>query len=318
MNFSIVLLSSQLLYYLLIAQTGIVGAFNSHIHDLYTLPIGGIIGGLLAGFIKHKDIKIELYTMLLAQFILAFFYPHYSLIEIFILGFVVGYTTPLLLFSLGKQKKINLAIGLAISYTIGTLLYTYPFEQRGIIALTLSLVSIISLMFLDINEESDTKKSIINFGTIGFLILWIFLDSALFETLSRSGNIDIWSHYTLTIVSFHIFGIIIAYKLKWLSISSKNSVAISLFLISYGLYWFKIPLLLSIVYPFTISWYNFALFSYIMRLNNMPYIALSMVAIGWLSTVMANSLVFGGYFWIAYAILGISSIVFYTRTRRIT
>lgn len=316
MNFSIVLLSSQLLYYLLIAQTGIVGAFDSHIHDLYTLPIGGIIGGLLAGFAKHKDIKSELYVLFIAQFILAFFYPHYSLIAIFIFGFVVGYTTPLLLFSLGTQEKINLAIGLTISYAIGTMLYSYPFEQRGMIAFVLSAISMASLSFININKESIKKQSTIHFSIILLFALWIFFDSALFETLSRSGDMDIWSHYALVIIAFHTLGIIVAYKLKWLDISSKNHITISLFIISYLLYWLKMPILLAILYPFTISWYNFILFGYIMQLNNMLYIAISMIVIGWLSTIVANGLVLEGYFWIAYAALGLSSAVFYINNGR--
>jgi hypothetical protein len=310
-----VLLSSQLLYYLLIAQTGIVGAFDSHIHDLYTLPIGGIIGGLLAGFTKHKHIKIELCTMFVAQFILAFFYPHYSLMTMLLLGLVVGYTTPLLLFSLGKQQTINLAIGLTISYAIGTLLYTYPFEQRGIIAFVLSSISIISLRFIDISAENNVKQTNIHIGTILLFSLWIFLDSALFETLSRSYDMDIWSHYALVIIAFHTLGIIVAYRLKELNMLSKDNITISLFIVSYLLYWLKMPILLAILYPFTISWYNFILFGYIMRLNNMLYIALSMIVIGWLSTIMANGIVLEGYFWIAYAILGLSSTIFYIKNK---
>jgi hypothetical protein len=96
---------------------------------------------------------------------------------------------------------------------------------------------------------------------------------------------------------------------------SKDNITISLFIVSYLLYWLKMPILLAILYPFTISWYNFILFGYIMRLNNMLYIALSMIVIGWLSTIMANGIVLEGYFWIAYAILGLSSTIFYIKNK---
>lgn len=295
MNFYILLLSSQLLYYLLIAQTGIVGAFDSHIYDLYTLPIGGAIGSLMAGFIKHWHIKTELYIMFIGQLALSLIYPNYSLIGIFIFGFVIGYTTPILLFTLSQQKKTNLAIGLALTYAIGTWLYTYPFGERGMMAFILSIIFIASLGFVHIKEEFSNKYKYIHFDIILLFFLWIFLDSVLFETLSRSKNMDIWSNYTFIIIVSHIFGIMTAYKLMHMSISSKNSVTISLLLVSYILYLLKMPMLLSIVYPFTISWYNFALFSYIIKLNNILQISLSMIIFGWLATTMANGMVFSGY-----------------------
>ncbi|MDD5359027.1 MAG: hypothetical protein PHI79_02425 [Sulfurovaceae bacterium] len=314
MNLFVLILSAQLLYYLLIAQTGIVGAFNSDIHNLYTLPLGGITGGLLAAFTAHKHIKIQLYIMFFSQFILSFFYPHYSLIEIFILGFVVGYTAPLLFFIFETQERIGLAIGLCLSYVIGTIFYTYPFDQRGIIAFVLSSVSIIALWFLDIKSQKDIFTKV-DFKIILILILWIFADSTLFETLSRSNDMDIWSKYTLYIIIFHIIGVIAAYKYP-INVVTKNNIILPLFILSYILFAIKIPILLAIIYPFTISYYNFSLFSYIIKLNNIRYIAFSMIAIGWLATSMANAVALEKQLWVAYTILALSSATFLILNRR--
>lgn len=105
MNMLVIVLSSQLLYYLLITQTGVVGAFDSHIHDLYTLPIGGVIGSIVSAYWKHHGIKQELFFMFVAQIILSWFYPDYSLGLLLVLGFIVGYTTPLMLYVFREQSR---------------------------------------------------------------------------------------------------------------------------------------------------------------------------------------------------------------------
>ena len=62
-------IASELCYYLLIAQTGIVEYFSSNLFLIAPLPIGGVIGSLLISDINIKN-KVTLF--LIAQLILSF------------------------------------------------------------------------------------------------------------------------------------------------------------------------------------------------------------------------------------------------------
>lgn len=317
MNFLVIVLASQLLYYLLIAQTGVVGAFNSDIYALYTLPIGGIIGSFLSAYWRHFDIRTELFFMFGIQMMISWFYPDYSLSMLLVLGFVVGFTTPLLLYIFRSQSTLQLALGLAISYTVGTAFYTYPFGERGDIAIVLPLISVSALYFSHPKHISMGEKSSFNWGILAVMMLWIFADSALFETLSRSGGMDIWRMYPLLIITSHLLGIFLAYRYGG-AFMRQTRVILSLFILSYALYWLKEPILLSIVYPVVISYYNVLLFQALIRLADIRLIALSMVGIGWIATSIANSLAIDHRFWIAAAVIGIFGIIYPFYHRRIS
>lgn len=303
MNLLVVVLSSQLLYYLLIAQTGVVGALHSHIHDLYTLPIGGVIGAVFSAWRSHRFLTIELYVLFGLQAIISYFYPHYSLWMLWILGFVVGYTTPLLLYAFRFQSKLSLALGLAISYAIGTALYSYPFEERGNIAIALPLISMIAMYFSRLQSDIDAEKKPFRWITLVLMMLWIFADSALFETLSRSGEMDIWGKYPLLIINSHLLGVYLAYRYGT-DLMKQSRIILTLFLLSYMFYGLKIPLLLSIVYPVVISYYNVLLFQALIRLADIRRIGLSMVGVGWIATSAANGIAFEHQLWIAIIVLG--------------
>jgi beta-carotene 15,15'-dioxygenase len=212
LNLLVLVLSSQLLYYLLIAQTGVVGAFDSHIHELYTLPLGGVIGSLLSAYWRHHALEIELYILFGVQVIISWFYPDYSLVMLMALGFVVGYTTPILLYLFNSHDKKHIALGLAISYAIGSALYTYPFDERRDIAIVLPLISVIALYFTQLKLVAWNEKKPFQWATLGVMMLWIFVDSALFETLSRSGAMDIWARFTLLIILSHLVGVFLAFR----------------------------------------------------------------------------------------------------------
>ncbi|HEX5328710.1 hypothetical protein [Sulfuricurvum sp.] len=317
MNLLVLVLSSQLLYYLLIAQTGVVGAFDSHIHDLYTLPIGGIIGSLLSALWRHLDLKMELMFLFGVQIVISWFYPNYSLGVLLTLGFVVGYTTPILIYIFSSQGKAQLALGLAISYAIGTALYTYPFEERRVIALVLPLISIIALYFFDLKRLIVIKYKKFPWRIVAIMMLWIFADSALFETLSRSGGMDIWSEYTWVIIVSHLIGVYGAYHFGD-ELIKQIPLVLGLFVVSYLFYWLEIPLALAIVYPVVISYYNVLLFHKLMQLRNVRVIALSMVGVGWIATSAANAIAIEHQLWIAAAVLGVFSLVVPFYFRRIS
>ncbi|MDD3595368.1 MAG: hypothetical protein AB7U44_07950 [Sulfuricurvum sp.] len=316
MNFLVLVLSSQLLYYLLIAQTGVVGAFDSHIHDLYTLPIGGVLGTLLSAFWNHRHIRGELFGLFALQLLISWFYPYYSLSMLFSLGFVVGYTTPLLLYIFRSQSMGKLALGLGISYAVGTALYTYPFLERGAIAITLPLVSIVSLYFSSLQTPDTEEKKPFQWGLLGIMMLWIFADSALFETLSRSDGMDIWSRYTGLIIASHLIGVFLAYRYGKEFLSQTRLIWM-LFGISYALYWLREPILLSIVYPIVISYYNVLLFQALIGIGKIRYIALSMVGVGWIAASAANGVALEHRLWIAAIVLGMFGIIYPWYMRRI-
>lgn len=317
MNFLIIVLSSQLLYYLLIAQTGVVGAFDSHIHDLYTLPIGGVIGALLSAIWRHYGLKQELCFLFGIQMMISWFYPNYSLGMLFALGFVVGYTTPLLLYIFGSQGKLQLSLGLAISYAIGTALYTYPFMERDDIAVVLPLISVIALRFTPLKHIEYKQYSHFPWKLVGVMMLWIFADSALFETLSRSGNMDIWSEHTLLIITSHLAGVYLAYRYGD-GLVKQSPIILGLFAVSYLLFWFKEPLLLAVIYPVVISYYNVLLFYKLIRMGNIRTIALSMIGVGWIAASAANAVALGHQLWIVAVILGLFALVYPFYFRRIS
>lgn len=315
MNFLVIVLASQLLYYLLIAQTGVVGVFDSHMHDLYTLPIGGVIGSLMSAYWKHIEIKQELFFMFGTQIMISWMYPNYSLGLLLVLGVVVGYTTPLMLHVFRGQSKKSLALGLGISYAIGTALYSYPFEERWIIAVILPVVSIFALYFSVLSPKVIEQKTPLNWKMVGVMMVWIFADSALFETLSRSGEMDIWSHFTALIITAHLFGIYLAYRFAKPLMHSSMVIA-GLFVLSYGLYYSQQPLLLCVIYPITISYYNVLLFRELTQMRDIRSIGIAMVAVGWGAASVANLIALEQELWMAIVVLGLFVLVYPFYLRR--
>lgn len=315
MNLLVIVLSSQLLYYLLIAQTGVVGAFDSHIHDLFTLPIGGVVGALLSAYWRHHAVRFELCFLFGVQMIVSWFYPDYSLGMLLVLGFVVGYTTPLLLYVFGTQSRLHLAVGLGIAYAAGTAFYTYPYAERDIIALILPLISVVALRFAHLGKVPLPETKRFDWRSVGVMMLWIFADSALFETLSRSGDMDIWGDYTLLIVTSHLFGVFLAYRYGH-ELLSQTRVIWILFAVSYLLYWMREPILLSIAYPIVISYYNVLLFQKLIGMRDIRLIALSMVGVGWIAASAANGVALESQLWIAAGVLGLFAAVYPFITRR--
>jgi len=287
MNMLVIVLSSQLLYYLLIAQTGVVGAFDSHLHDLYTLPIGGVIGSIVSAYWKHAGIKQELLFMFGAQIMISWIYPNYSLGLLLVLGFIVGYTTPLLLFAFHSQSKFKLALGLAISYTIGTVLYSQPCDQRWTIAIVLPAISLVALYFSTLSLKLQEEYEKVNWRIVGIMMVWIFADSALFETLSRSGSMDIWSHFTGLIIFSHLLGVVAA-LIYGKALMRSSWIILGLFIVSYGVYYAHYPIVLAVIYPVTISYYNVLLFRELTHMKNIRVIGITMVGVGWSASSAAN------------------------------
>lgn len=314
MNFLVIVLASQLLYYLLIVQTGVVGAFDSHLHDIFTLPIGGVMGSLLSAYWRHDNLRQELFFMFGTQMMISWMYPNYSLGLLLVLGIVVGYTTPIMLHVFRGQSKKSLALGLGISYAIGTALYSYPFEERWIIAVVLPVISIFALYFSVLSPKVTEHKTPLNWKMVGVMMMWIFADSALFETLSRSGEMDIWSRFTALIITAHLFGVYLAYRYAK-PLMHSSMIIVALFVLSYGLYYLHQPLVLCVIYPIAISYYNVLVFRELTQMRDIRSIGIAMVAVGWGAASVANFIALEHQLWIAMVMLGlfVSVYPFYLR-----
>ena len=271
-------IASELCYYLLIAQTGIVEYFSSNIFLIAPLPVGGVIGSLLVSYIKIKN-KISLF--LVAQLILSFLYPNYNFLTLFLLGFVVGSMAPLIINEVKKTTFLELGLALSLSYVTGTILFNYEVSQREIIAVTLTMITLFCSLFLNyIKEEKELNTTS---HSLLMMVLWVFLDSALFESLSRDVTVSIWRDgFTFEIALFHVIGLFCALYFK-IEKNQKELLILTLFALSYLFYFLREGSILSMVYPFVISYYNVVILQSIRKLD-FKTISFYMIFIGWMAS----------------------------------
>ena len=275
----ILFIASELCYYLLIAQTGVVEYFSSNLFLIAPLPIGGIIGSLLVSYIKI-DFKNKISLFLIIQLIMSFLYPNFNMITLFILGFAVGSLAPLIVNEIKKTTLLELGLALSVSYVTGTLLFNYEVEGRGIIAITLTTITLLASRFLPTNEP--IKKSNQEFALL-MMVLWVFLDSTLFESLSRDITISIWRDgFTFQIALFHVIGVFCALYFK-IEKNQKSLFILTLFAASYLFYFLREGFILSIVYPFVISYYNVVILQTIAK-KDFKTITFYMIFIGWMAS----------------------------------
>ena len=278
----ILFISSELCYYLLIAQTGIVEYFFSDVFAITPLPIGGVIGSLLTYYLKTSNEK-KISIFLVLQLIMSFFYPNLSIIMLFLLGIAVGALAPLLINELKKATLIDLGFALCISYVVGTFLFNYEASLRGPLAIGITIITIISSFFLPKKARKNKDFKAYQDFSLFIMVLWVFLDSSLFETLSRDITISIWRDgYSLEIALFHILGVVAALKFK-MKKNQNELFIIMLFALSYLFYFLEESLFLSIVYPFVISYYNVAILQTIMK-RDLKTISIYMIFIGWIAS----------------------------------
>ena len=272
-------IACELCYYLLIAQTGVVEYFSSNLFLIAPLPIGGVIGSLLVSYIKI-DFRNKISLFLTIQLIMSFLYPNFNMLTLFILGFAVGSLAPLIVNEIKKATLLELGLALSVSYVTGTLLFNYEVEGRGIIAITLTTITLLASRFLPTNEP--IKKSNQEFPLL-MMVLWVFLDSALFESLSRDITISIWRDgFTFQIALFHVIGVFCALFFK-IEKNQKSLFILTLFAASYLFYFLREGYILSIVYPFVISYYNVVILQTIAK-KDFRIITFYMIFIGWMAS----------------------------------
>ena len=272
-------IASELCYYLLIAQTGIVEYFSSNLFVIAPLPIGGVIGSIVVSYIKI-DVKNKISAFLIIQLIMSFLYPNFNFLTLFILGFAVGSMAPLIINEIKKASLLELGFALSLSYVTGTFLFNYEVDARGIIAIVLTTITLVSSRFLqkeELNQSSNQEFPLL------MMVLWVFLDSTLFESLSRDVTLSIWRDgFSFQIALFHVIGVFSALFFK-IDKNQKSLLIISLFALSYLFYFLREGFILSIIYPIVISYYNVVILQTIIK-KDFRTITFYMIFIGWMAS----------------------------------
>ncbi|MDD2653206.1 MAG: hypothetical protein PHX44_09180 [Sulfurimonas sp.] len=280
------LLGFELSYYLLIVQTGIAAHYNSDLITLFPMFIGGVAGTILGG-VAWGSIQNPIHKILIAlslQLGLSFLYPNYTFFTLMLLGLAVGVMAPLGIYLFKAKQQKELLFALAIAYSVGTFLFTSDVHNRIAIAASLSAVALVSAFVLrGYKVALDAKEHSYPFAAYLPLMLWIFLDSNLFETLSRHENINIWSNCTFTIIAFHLLGLVAAYVIKASKLKKHLFIAL-LFFGSYTLSYLEASFMLSMLYPFTISYYNVVVFTVLSKEQNIAKLSFMMVFVGWIAS----------------------------------
>ena len=272
-------IASELCYYLLIAQTGVVEYFSSNLFLITPLPIGGVIGSLLVSYLKIEN-RNKITLFLSIQLIMSFLYPNFNMITLFILGFAVGSMAPLIINEIKKATLLELGLALSLSYVTGTILFNYEVNERGIIAIILTTITLVASRFLPINKPIEKSDQVF---PLFIMVLWVFLDSTLFESLSRDVTISIWRDgFTFQIALFHVIGVFCALFFK-IEKNQKSLFILTLFALSYLFYFLREGYVLSIIYPFIISYYNVVILQTITK-KDFKTITFYMIAIGWMAS----------------------------------
>ena len=276
---------AELSFYLLIAQTGVVELFHSDLSLVVYLPVGGVIGTLIGAF-TALHIRTKAYLFLFLQLLVALLYPNLNFASLFALGIAVGGLSPIIIQVFKNGQKYDFIIALTASYLLGTLLFTSDVTQRGSLAIILTAFAIFGYefkTFISKKVNLSFQKKYFSYPLI-MMISWVFFDSSLFETLSRSQDMSIWrGGYSHEIMLFHALGIFAAFIFRFQRMGQITFI-FSLFFVSYLLYFTKEPLLLSMVYPFVISYYNVILLQSLIKIKNFQTIGIYMVWIGWVAS----------------------------------
>ncbi|MDM5271587.1 hypothetical protein PGH07_05320 [Sulfurovum sp. zt1-1] len=290
------LFASEFTFYLLILQTGIVEYHHSDLLQVWMVPTGGILG-IIASIFLYQKRRWLIPPLLLLQLFLSLHYASANGIELFLMGLISGLTAPMLI---ARIDRLWLAVlALALSYTYGTYYFSVPAVERTSIAFFLSAVAFGASLFSQIDLKKQSTRFISLYGA-GAIFLWLLLDAALFESLSRNEIMHIWGEhsYTLNIIAFHVLGLIAAYKAR--EYKHNDAVMVALFFLAYSAYASGWQWMLSLIYPFVISYYNVIILKELMKL---PYALLAVMALSlWGASGMGLLIALKGSFYVAWAL----------------
>jgi hypothetical protein len=248
--------------------------------------VGGVMGTWLSGF-SWFGLKTPIHKIFIAlalQLYISLFYPNYNYFDLLLLGLAVGFMAPLGIYLFKAKQQKELFFALAIAYTTGTSFFMFDVDLREPMAVLFTVVALGTAFILkDYKVEIESKTLSYPFVSYLPLMLWLFLDSNLFETLSRHEGIDIWSKETSLIMIFHLSGLVAAYYVK-ISNIKQHFFILALFSSSYLFSYIEMPILLSIVYPFTISYYNVVVFTTLSKESDLSKLAFMMIFVGWIAS----------------------------------
>jgi len=286
------LLGFELSYYLLIIQTGIAQHYHSDLIKLSPLFLGGITGTILSAHTWGK-ITNPIHKIIFAlslQLGLSLLYPDFSPYSLCLLGISVGMMAPLSIYLFKAHQRKELFLALALAYSVGTYGFNSLVDSREWMALSFTLLALISAFVLrDYKVKQDKHIRSTSFAAYLPLMLWVLVDSNLFETLCRHESINIWAHHTYLIIAFHILGLISAFLLKT-STLKHHLIIFLLFILSYVLSYIEHSVFLAIIYPFAISYYNVIVFLTLSKEMNLYKLAYMMVFIGWVASGLGLAL----------------------------
>ena len=269
------------------------------------IPAGGILGILSSLFIDREK-RWVVPLLLLFQLILSIHYATANSFELFLLGFISGLTAPVLI---ARINTFWVAAGaLALSYTFGTYMFDIEASNRTDIALFLSLLAFVASLFPH-TVSKTLKNTPLPLYETSNIFLWLLLDAALFETLSRDSVMHLWgeSQFTWMIILFHIIGLVVAYILR--DYKRNDRVLLILFALTYSTYASGWQSALCVVYPFVISYYNVIILRKLYRLSydNLAFVSLALWGASGLGLFIALSHMFV-IAWMTWLLLCISCI----------
>ncbi|WP_201352867.1 hypothetical protein [Hydrogenimonas urashimensis] len=260
----LLLFSAEFGYYLLILQTGIVQYHHSILSEIWTMPVGGMVG-LVWSVKLYPNRHWLMPSLLFLQLILSLYYASANELALFLLGLISGLTAPILI---AMVPRLWVAVvALAFSYIFSTYVFDVPAIDRTFIALLLSAVAFGASLLSDVQTEAG-KHGTVSFHDLRNIFLWLLLDATLFETLSRDVVMHLWGDegFVFTIIVFHLVGLVVAYHMR--SHRHNNALLLVFFALTYVAYASGSRYSLSVIYPFVISYYNVVILA---KLIHLPY-----------------------------------------------
>ena len=298
------LFAAQMTFYLLILQTGIVEFHHSEIREIWMVPVGGVIG-ILTSIYAYRHRSWLLPALLMAQTFFSFHYAHDDGMDMFTLGLISGLTAPMLIARI--ERLLPVAIALGLSYIVGSANFDLPPDGRTGIAVLLSTVAFVAALMADIGRPKSHAEhySLSSTTTIFF---WLILDAALFETLSRNTMMHIWGEpsFTPLIIIFHLVGVATAYRFRH---SRYNDLVILLlFGLTYTIYSLQFQMLLALLYPFVISYYNVIILERFRKIHypNLAFAALSL----WIASGFGLMIALAESFSVAWTVLALLGLIY--------
>ena len=299
----LMLFASEFTYYLLILQTGIVNYHDSLFSEIWMIPVGGTIG-IVASVTLDKDKRWIMPLLLFLQLMLSFHYATANSWELFLLGVISGLTAPILI---ARIEKFWVVIGaLALSYAFGTYMFDVEAGNRTEIAVFLSLFALVASL-VPYKLTKGLKSTLLPLYDTSNIFLWLLLDAALFETLSRDSVMHLWGEasFTWVIILFHTMGLVAAYVLR--EYKHNDRVLLILFAMTYVAYMMGWQDALAMVYPVVISYYNVIILKklYALSYENLAFVSIALWAASGLGLMIALSHMFV-LAWVAWFVLCLS------------